>query len=81
MNDSAVRTVMHGRVLRCPMGGNPPDCPLHELRLRPVEERLEWLSSKSDFELMALFGYHVKCLAKKEHSHFTSAPGSDILLL
>jgi hypothetical protein len=63
--ESAVRTAMHGRILRCPLGGNPTDCPLYNIRLLPVEERLKWLDSKTDFELTALFGYHIQCLEKK----------------
>ncbi len=64
--ESAVRTAMHGRILRCPIGGNPSDCPLYEIRQLSIEERMEWLDSKSDFELTALFGYHVKCLERKK---------------
>ena len=66
LKESAARTAMHGRILRCPMGGNPPDCPLYEIRLMPIEERLKWLDSKSDFELLMLFGIHVNCLHDKE---------------
>ncbi len=66
--ESAVRVAMHGRILRCPLGGNPADCPLHEIRLLPVEERLKWLDSKTDFELTVLFGYHIKCLEVKKNS-------------
>ena len=33
------RMSMHGRILRCPLGGNPVECPLHEVRKLPVEER------------------------------------------
>lgn len=64
--DRGVRIAMHGRLLRCPMGGNPPDCPLYEIRLLPLEERLKWLDSKTDFELTVLFGYHVNCLDRKK---------------
>ena len=65
MQESSVRTAMYGRILRCPMGDNPKDCPLYEIRLLPVEERLEWLNSKTEFELMELFAHHVLCLEKK----------------
>jgi len=65
INDSEVRIAMHGRILRCPMGDNPTDCPLYKVRLLPMMERLEWLNSKSDLELTALLSYHVKCFRKK----------------
>jgi hypothetical protein len=64
--ESAVRVAMHGRLLRCAMGGNPLDCPLHDIRLLPFEDRLAWLDAKSDFELTVLFGYHVQCLEHKK---------------
>ena len=64
-NESAVRTAMHGRILRCPLGGNPADCPLYEIRKLPLDDRLKWLDSKTDFELIQLFGYHMKCLDEK----------------
>jgi hypothetical protein len=64
---SAVRTAMHGRLLQCALGGNPADCPLYEIRQLPIEERIEWLDSKEDEELMKLFTYHTKCLAEKNH--------------
>ena len=64
--DCAIRTAMHGRILRCSMGDNPTDCPLHEIRKLPVEERIAWLDSKSDDELMGLFQYHVRCLGEKQ---------------
>jgi len=67
-NESAVRIAMHGRILRCPMGGNPDDCPLHEIRLLPLDERLKWLDSKTDFELIQLFSDHIKCLNEKTAS-------------
>jgi hypothetical protein len=64
-NENAVRLAMHGRILRCPLGGNPPDCPLYEIRQKPLAKRMEWLKSKTDLELFELFEYHIKCLAKK----------------
>jgi len=60
-----VRVAMHGRILRCPLGDNPEDCPLHAIRLLPIEKRIAWLDSKSDEEVIALFSYHVSCLDEK----------------
>jgi hypothetical protein len=56
---------MHGRILRCPLGNNPKDCPLHEIRKLPVEERLTWLNSKTSEEVQQLFRQHLECLACK----------------
>ena len=59
------RIAMHARILRCPLDGNPADCPLHEIRLLPVEERIAWLNEKSDVEIVALFRRHKTCLEHK----------------
>ena len=64
-NSNHVRVAMQGRILRCPLGDNPEDCPLHAIRLLPVEKRVAWLDSKSDEEVIALFSYHVGCLDEK----------------
>jgi hypothetical protein len=63
MNEA--RYAMHGRILRCPLGDNPEDCPLHDIRLLPVDERIVWLESKSDDEVDALYCHHLHCLDKK----------------
>lgn len=65
---SEARLAMHGRILRCPMGTNPQDCPLYKIRLLPIEERIAWLAEKTDEEVEALFQYHIKCLDKKTGS-------------
>lgn len=57
---------MYGRILRCPLGGNPSDCPLCEIRQMSLSDRIIWLDSKSDEEVTALYGYHVRCLAAKD---------------
>ena len=59
------RMGMHGRILRCPVGENPEDCPLHEVRQWPMEKRVAWLESKSDEEVLELYTYHTACLEKK----------------
>ena len=59
------RLGMHGRILRCPLGGNPEDCPLHEVRQRSLEDRLTWLESKTDKEVLELYTYHINCLERK----------------
>ena len=59
------RMGMHGRILRCPLGGNPDTCPLHKIRKLPVEKRVAWLNSLSDEEVVKLYNYHTRCL--EEH--------------
>jgi len=59
------RFALHGRILRCPLGGNPSDCPLHELRKLPVEQRIAWLESKTDEEVIDLYHQHNACLECK----------------
>ncbi len=59
------RIGMHGRILRCPLGGNPEDCPLYEVRKWPIEERLVWLDSKTNEEVVALYHRHNDCLEQK----------------
>lgn len=59
------RFALHGRILRCPLGGNPCDCPLHDLRELPLEDRIAWLESKSDEEVIELYHLHNQCLECK----------------
>jgi hypothetical protein len=56
---------MQGRIMRCPLGDNPEDCLLHELRKLPVKERVVWLEAKTDDEVIELYRKHIKCLARK----------------
>ncbi|MEN8173468.1 MAG: hypothetical protein ABFS03_11395 [Chloroflexota bacterium] len=59
------RVGMHGRILRCPLGDNPEDCPLYEIRKWPMEKRLDWLNSRTDEEIIALYSRHNDCLEHK----------------
>jgi hypothetical protein len=61
----AARLALHGRILRCPVGDNPEDCPLYSIRQWPIEERITWLKSKTDEEVVALYEQHMACLKKK----------------
>jgi len=44
---------------------NPGSCPLHALRVRPRDDRLEWLKSLSVAEIEELVVYHWVCLEEK----------------
>lgn len=59
------RIGMQARILRCPLGGNPEDCPLHDVREYPMEERLAWLQSKTNEEVVDLYRRHSDCLLYK----------------
>ena len=61
----AARIALSGRLLRCPLGNNPADCPLHDVRQMPVEERITWLESLSNDEVIAFYLQHVRCLKSK----------------
>ena len=56
------RMAMYARIIRCPLEITPEDCPLKEIRKMPMEERVIWIESKSDREIVELFQHHVKCL-------------------
>ena len=59
------RIGMQARILRCPLGGNPADCPLHEIRKWPMEKRLSWLETLNDEEIVELYRQHSDCLEIK----------------
>lgn len=59
------RFALHGRILRCPLGGNPDDCPLYEIRKLSMEDRIDWLESQTDEDTIALYEQHNKCLECK----------------
>jgi hypothetical protein len=64
---------LHGRILRCPLGDNPEDCPLHELRKLPVEKRVAWLESQTDEEIISLYDRHIECLECKLEEYGTES--------
>jgi len=59
------RMYLQARLLRCPLGDNPEDCPLHEVRKKPMHERYEWLNRKDDEEVVEMFRLHTKCINRK----------------
>lgn len=56
-----VRTVMSSISHKCPFGGNPQDCFIHQVRAKPYEERVKWLNELSEFQLQALHQVHLDC--------------------
>lgn len=59
------RCGMYGRILRCSFGGNPEDCPLHDIREWPISERIGWLEMKRDKQVLDLYNYHLRCYSVK----------------
>jgi hypothetical protein len=59
------RFALHGRILRCPLGGNPIECPLHDIRKLPMEDRVAWLEAQPDEEVVELYHLHNACLECK----------------
>ena len=59
------RMCMYARILRCPLGDNPEDCQLYEIRKLPMEERLAWLEEKTNSEVVEMYQQHTKCLEQK----------------
>ena len=59
------RMGLYGRILRCPFGDNPAECPLHEIRKQSVAERVSWVESLSDDEANRLYALHKTCLGQK----------------
>jgi hypothetical protein len=53
---------MSGLVVCCPVvQGNPPDCPLHEIRKLPLRERYVWLRHRSAREISSILHEHFGC--------------------
>jgi hypothetical protein len=61
------RMSLHGRILRCPLDQISEDCPFHSIRKLSIEERLAWLESKTDQEVVDLYQQHILCL----NNHFS----------
>ena len=60
-----VRAKLVGLVVECQMGDNPEDCPLYEKRNLSFSDRIEWLKSLSDNEILGIYSAHRECLAAK----------------
>ena len=57
------RAMMAGLTMECPYhGGNPEDCPLHEIRLMPRQERVQWVAQLSDETCLNIYQQHLFCL-------------------
>lgn len=63
----SIRAFEFGLLMACPINGdpNPQTCPLHEVRLRPVAERFQYVESLSDEESIKIYHQHRKCYAER----------------
>ena len=58
--DFASRLV--GLAIACPVEqNNPTDCPLHDIRLLTLQERLNWVKSCTRKEAEGIFRQHSSC--------------------
>ncbi|MCX6970762.1 MAG: hypothetical protein NTV93_11530 [Verrucomicrobia bacterium] len=65
-DNASIRTYLVGLSFECPMeGGNPEKCICHELRKKPVAERIRILASFSDEQRLDMFTGHRKCFREK----------------
>jgi hypothetical protein len=60
--------LVSGLVFACPFTmDNPPDCPLHDVRLQPGPARYAWMRSLFSEDYRRIVQVHAECLARKEH--------------
>jgi hypothetical protein len=56
-----------GLTMACPYDqSNPPDCPLCQIRTKPLVERLHWVESLSHEKLRLIVNTHLLCLEQKQ---------------
>ena len=68
MDTCTARVLVVGLVVGCPYEANPADCALHEIRQRPLKERVEWTRQLTEEQIQNIIDIHKKCLARKEKS-------------
>jgi hypothetical protein len=56
-----------GLTMACPFDqSNPHDCPLCQIRIKPLIERLHWVDSLEHEQLRLIVTTHLLCLAQKQ---------------
>jgi len=60
------RVYVMGLLVDCPYQPNPVDCALHDIRKKPLKERVVWSKQLSNKEIQHIISVHKKCLARKE---------------
>jgi len=69
MMDWSVR--FYGLIFECPFEENDKNCPFHEIRKQPIEERLRIIHESSSLTLSDLERRHVNCISKRERARCT----------
>jgi len=68
-NPVYAKAMLMGLIIECPYGGNPEDCPLYERRKLSMKQKIKWVKSLSDDELLKAYHVHCECLRKKAKDH------------
>jgi hypothetical protein len=74
---SEERYALYTDAIQCPRKeSNPDECPLHELRLLPYEQRFATIDKMSEEEVRRLYQHHQECLNRydKENPFAVSMP-------
>lgn len=66
MHPPDARLYIVGLIVDCPYEPNPEDCALHDIRQKPLRERIEWSKQLTNEEIQDIISVHKKCLAEKE---------------
>lgn len=64
------RAWIKGLVMGCPFGEPEADCPLKEIRKKPLTERLAYVNNLTDAEVSDILLHHKRCLEKREKDLF-----------
>lgn len=62
-----VKMLVKWLVVECPVGGNPSDCPLNEIRKWPLKDRIAWVNNQGYPEHLEIYLHHKQCLARMEN--------------
>ena len=65
------RAWIKGLVMGCPFGEAQVDCPLKNIRKKPLAERLSYVNNLTDSEVSAILLHHRQCLELREKEIFT----------
>ena len=49
-----------------PYEPNPESCALHDIRQKPIRERIEWSKQLTNEEIQGIITVHKECLVEKE---------------
>lgn len=65
---SDARMYILGLLIDCPYELNPKDCNcnLHDMRKKPLKERIDWSKQLTDQQGQNIISSHKKCLAQRE---------------